>query len=149
MKAGRGAQVGDVMSTDANVAALHAAVACWNAGDLEGYLALYDPEVVLHGYAGVGSGLAGVRQFYQAFWAAFPGCQLALEDVLASGEKVASRVLLQGEHQGVFRGIPPTGRKISVPGITILEFRSAKCIRRWSCMDGVGLLQQLGALPSR
>ena len=41
------------MATDDNVAALHAAVAHWNAGNLEGYLTLYDPEAVLHGYAGV------------------------------------------------------------------------------------------------
>ena len=137
------------MSTDANVAALHAAAAHWNAGNLEDYLALYDPEVVLHGYAGVGPGLAGVRQFYQAFWAAFPGCQLLLEDVLASGAKVACRVRLQGEHHGAFRGVAPTGARIDVAGITILEFRGGRCVRRWSCMDSIGLLQQLGALPSR
>jgi len=137
------------MPTADNVAALHAAAAQWNAGNLEGYLALYDPEAVLHGYAGVGPGLSGIRDFYRAFWAAFPGSRLVLEDVFASGEKVACRVLLQGEHRGAFRGIVATGARINVPGITILEFQGGRCIRRWSCMDGVGLLQQLGALPSR
>lgn len=127
-----------------NLAALNAAIARWNAGDLEGYLGLYDPEVVLHGYAGVAPGLSGVRQFYQAFWAAFPGCQLVVEDVFASGDRVACRVTLLGEHGGPFRGIPPTGARITVPGITILAFREAKCIERWSCMDSIGLLQQLG-----
>src|SRR5262245_2466686 len=133
------------MSTDANVAALQAAVAQWNAGDLEGYLALYDPEAVLQGYAGVGPGLPGIRQFYQAFWAAFPGSRLVLEDVFASGEKVACRVRLQGKHGGAFQGIAATGAQINVPGITILEFQNGRCIRRWSCMDTVGLLRQIGA----
>ena len=137
------------MPTADNVAALHAAAAQWNAGNLEGYLALYDPDAVLQGYAGVGPGLSGIRDFYRAFWAAFPGSRLVLEDVFASGEKVACRVLLQGEHRGAFRGIAATGAPINVPGITILEFQSGRCIRRWSYMDGVGLLQQLGALPSR
>ena len=137
------------MPTDANVAVLHAAAAQWNAGSLEGYLALYHPEAVLHGYTGVGPGLSGIRHFYQAFWTAFPGSRLVLEDVIASGEKVACRLLLQGEHRGPYQGIAATGAQINVPGITILEFQAGRCIRRWSRMDAVGLLQQLGEFPSR
>jgi predicted ester cyclase len=136
------------MSTDANLAALHDAVEQWNAGNLEGYLALYDPEAVLHGYAGVGPGLSGIRSFYQAFWAAFPGSRLVLEDVFASGDKVACRLVLQGEHGGAFQGIAATNAQINVPGITILEFRQGRCIRRWSQMDTIGLLRQIGAFPS-
>jgi predicted ester cyclase len=136
-------------ATDGNVAALQAAVAQWNAGNLAGYLALYHPEAVLQGYAGVEPGLPGIRRFYEAFWAAFPGSQIAFEDVFASGEKVACRLLLQGEQRGIYQGIAATGARINVPGITILEFHQSRCIRRWSYMDSVGLLQQLGALPSR
>jgi len=137
------------MPTDSNVAALHAAVTQWNAGNLDGYLALYDPEAVLHGYAGVDPGLSSIRHFYQAFWAAFPGSRLVFEDVFASGEKVACRFLLQGNHRGTFQGIAPTGVRINMPGITILEFHDGRCTRRWTYSDSVGLLQQLGAFPSR
>lgn len=31
--------------------ALSAALACWNAGDLDGYLSLYDEGIRLHGYS--------------------------------------------------------------------------------------------------
>jgi steroid delta-isomerase-like uncharacterized protein len=137
------------MPTNDNVAALHAAVAHWNAGNLEGYLMLYDPDAVLQGYAGVGPGLSGIQRFYESFWAAFPGSRLLFEDVFASGDKVACRFRLQGQHRGTFQGIPATGAQFDVPGITILEFRDSRCIRRWSYTDSVGLLQQLGAFPSR
>ena len=94
-------------------------------------------------------GLSSIRQFYQAFWAAFPGSRLVFEDVFASGEKVACRFLLQGEHRGVFEGIAATGAHINLPGITLLEFHDGRCIRRWSYTDSAGLLQQLGVLPRR
>jgi len=74
---------------------------------------------------------------------------LVLEDVFASGDKVASRFLLQGEHRGVFQGIAATGAQINMPGITILEFRDGRCRPRWSYTDSLGLLRQLGAFPSR
>ena len=91
------------MLTDDNVAVLHAAVAHWNAGNLEGYLTLYDPEAVLQGYAGVEPGLSGIRGFYQGFWAAFPGSRLLFEDVFASGDKVAMQVLFARHHVRVYR----------------------------------------------
>ena len=52
---------------DAAVHTLERAGQCWNAGDLAGYLQLYDEGVLLHGYAGVEPGLASVRRFYEGF----------------------------------------------------------------------------------
>jgi len=134
--------------SERNVAVLRSAIQEWNAGNLQGYLALYDPEAVLQGYAGVELDLTGIRQFYELFWTAFPGSRLVCEDVFASGAKVACRFVLSGKHRGEFQGVPPSGRDIALPGITILEFQSGRCVRRWSYTDGVGLLQQIGALPT-
>jgi steroid delta-isomerase-like uncharacterized protein len=135
------------MSNERNVAALEKARRCWNQGDLEGYLALYHPDAILQGYAGVAPGIASIRHFYETFWEAFPGSRLVFEDVMEQGVKVACRFLVSGIHRGIFQGIAATGREIALPGITILEFSEGKCARRWSYADAVGLLQQLGALP--
>lgn len=136
------------MATDTNRAALERAVARWNAGDLPGYLELYDPSVVLHGYAGVEPGLEHVRAFYEGFWQAFPGNRLQLEDVFAEGDRVVARFVVRGTHQGELMGMPPTGREVSLPGITILRFAGGRCVERWSQADFLGLLQQLGAVSA-
>ncbi len=136
------------MSAQENKTALERAIGRWNEGDLSGYLELYDADAVLHGYQGVEPGFEGIRRFYEAFWAAFPGSRITLEDVVSEGDEVACRFVLRATHEGEFNGIPATGKEISLPGITILRFADGKCVERWSQADFLGLLQQLGVVPA-
>jgi steroid delta-isomerase-like uncharacterized protein len=128
-------------------ARLEQARECWNRGDEQGYLELYAADAVLHGYPAVEPGLDGIRRFYEAFWVAFPDSQLIVEDVVAEGDKLAARFVVQGTHAGEFRGIPPTGRPISMPGIAILRFAGGKCVERWSQADLAGLLSTITTPP--
>jgi hypothetical protein len=50
--------------------------------------------------------------------------------------------------EGTVRGLPPTGKRVTLPGITTLRFAGGRCVGRWSQSDFLGLLQQLGATPS-
>lgn len=137
------------MSTEESKAALRRAIVRWNAGDLAGYLELYSPSVVLHGYQGVEPGLQSVRRFYEAFWAAFPAPRITLERVFAEGDEVACRFTLRAAHEGEFNGRPPTGRRVELKGITILRFaRGGRCVERWSQADFLGMLRQLGVVPA-
>lgn len=133
---------------DQNRVAVKRARDCWNRGDLSGYMQLYDPDVELHGYAGVERGLENVQRFYEEFWKAFPGSQLVFEDIISSEDKVVCRFVIEATHAGTFQGLPATGKKIAMPGLTILRFAEGKCVERWSQADALGLLVQLGALPS-
>jgi steroid delta-isomerase-like uncharacterized protein len=125
---------------------LERAIAAWNRGDLAEYLQLYSDDIVIHGYEGLEPGIANVRRFYEAWWTAFPGSQLAIEDTVAAGGRVACRARLSGPHRGSFQGIPPSGRPISVSAFTILRFSNGMCVERWSLVDSLGLLTQIGAL---
>lgn len=136
------------MSTNEGVRVLNQAKDRWNAGDLKGYLQLYHNEAVLHGYAGVGPGIANITGFYQGFFAAFPGARLQFDDIFADGDKVACRFAVLGKHEGPFQGMPPTHKTFELPGITILRFSGDKCVERWSQADFLSLLQQLGAMPA-
>ena len=132
--------------THANRDATERAVACWNRDDLDGYLKLYGDDVVLHGYAGLGPGLANVRRYYESWLQSFPGSRLTLEDVIAADDKVVCRFLISGTHRGSFQGVPASDRPIRVSGLTILRFADGVCVERWSQVDSIGLLSQIGAL---
>lgn len=135
------------MSVEINKAAVERACERWNAGDGNGYLAMYHPDAVLHGYPGVEPGFEGIRRFYEAWWSAFPGSRLIFEDVLAEGERVAIRFRVEGSHGGDFQGIPATGRPINLEGITILHFAEGQCVERWSQADLAGLMSDLAVPP--
>ena len=120
----------------------------WNAGDLPGYLALYGHGIRLHGYTPEPMGKIAVEGFYRSIFAAFDSPQLIFHEMLESGDSVTIRFTMTGTHVGEFMGVPSTGRKIALPGITILRFDGDTVIERWSSADMLGLLVQLGAVPA-
>ena len=83
-------------TNDNNEAILKSAIDNWNEGDLDGYLQIYDPGVVLHGYVGVEPGLENVKKFYQAFLTAFPGVQITIDDILLNATRSVAGSRLRG-----------------------------------------------------
>jgi steroid delta-isomerase-like uncharacterized protein len=127
--------------------ALLTAVERWNAGDLPGYLQIYGDDIRLHGVTPEPLDKPGVHAFYEALVAAFPENRLEVHEIIGTDDRLACRYTLTGRHEGDFMGVPPTGRQIALPGITILHFRDGTCVERWAYADTLGLLVQLGAVP--
>jgi len=111
------------------------------------YFDLYDAHAVLHGYPDVEPGIDSIKKFYASFWAAFPDARLEIEDVVEQGQKLAARFVVRAMHRGEFMGVPPTGRSITLTGLTVLSFRDGKCTERWSEANFLAVLQQIGAIP--
>ena len=132
------------MSTDQMKATVRGAVEAWNAGDPDGYHAMYDLSLVHHGLSSEPLDEKGNRAFYEGLSTAFPGCRLVLDDMLAEDDRVALRLRLVGEHRGEFVGVAPTGRPIQVHGQTILKFEDGLVVERWTIADIAGLMSQLG-----
>jgi steroid delta-isomerase-like uncharacterized protein len=136
------------MSTDANKTAVRRAVAAFSPATLETYLQLYHPDATLHFLPpGLPSGRDGARLFYQGFLAAFPDARITLEDFVAEDDKLAVRFTVDGTHRGDFLGVPATGTRVTVTGISIFRFVDGLCVERWNEANFLGLLQQLGAMP--
>ena len=85
----------------------------------------------------------------QMFMTGFPDFKHEIQDMIEAGNKVVSRGFFTGTHKGAFNGIPATGKKVRVSWIDISEFDSnGKILNEWVEMDSVGMMQQLGVVPS-
>ena len=90
----------------------------------------------------------GQKQRILGFRRAFPDLRLTIEDMVAEGEKVSFRLTLRGTHQGEFMCVPPTGKQIVVGAVDVARFEDGKVAEQWGQTDMLGLLQQIGAVPT-
>jgi predicted ester cyclase len=93
-------------------------------------------------------GLEAYKQLLSVYVTAFPDLQFTIEDMIAEGDTVVVRYTTRGTHQGNFRGIPPTGKQVSGTGMFIDRLVNGKAVEQWFNGDDLGLLQQLGVIPS-
>lgn len=96
---------------------------------------------------GQSQGVEGTKQAYSNVFQAFPDLQVNVEDQIAEGDKVVSRLKMSGTHKGEFMGIPPTGKKGTATLIDIVRISGGKVVERWGIMDQAELMKQLGIAP--
>ncbi len=96
----------------------------------------------------VPNGIDGYKQFVTHYLNAFPDVHFTIDDEITDGQTVVSRWTATGTHQGDLPGIPWTGRRFSVTGITIARVRNGRVIESWNNWDALGLMQQLGVVPA-
>jgi steroid delta-isomerase-like uncharacterized protein len=97
---------------------------------------------------GMNSGVEGAKRFVEMYRNAFPDLRVTAEDLIAEGDKVVMRWTARGTHQGELMGIPPSGNRVEVTGINIDRMEGGKVVESWSNYDTLGLMQQIGAVPS-
>jgi steroid delta-isomerase-like uncharacterized protein len=93
-------------------------------------------------------GPEGDKHVVNLYHGAFPDAQITVEDQLAEGDRVATRWTGRGTHQGEFMGVPPSGNRVEVAGMTINRVSGAKIVETWTIYDALGMMQQIGAVPS-
>jgi steroid delta-isomerase-like uncharacterized protein len=89
----------------------------------------------------------GLKIAFKIFWDATPGYH-QIEDMIAEGDKVVTRLTAYGTHVGEMAGIPPTGHKLTMTAIAIHRIADGKIVEHWSDKDTLGLMQQLGVIPA-
>jgi steroid delta-isomerase-like uncharacterized protein len=111
---------------------------------------VYAPDVVWHNPEGDIQGIEEAKQFVAMFETAFPDISATVEDVVAEGDKVVSRVTIRGTHQGEVEEFgPPTGRRVEVQGLSLHRIEDGKIVEEWNSYDNLSVLQQLGLAPEQ
>ena len=78
----------------------------------------------------------------------FPDIQWTIEDMITENDKVAVRFIMRGTHQGKFFGVPPTDKKIVVQAMNFYRLADDQIIEEFGQPDLLGLLTQIGAVPT-
>lgn len=111
-------------------------------------------EVVAEDYVnhnalpGQTSGLAGYKEAISALRASVPDIQYTIDDQIAEGDKVLTRYRATGTHQGEFLGVPASGKPLTFRALVLQRVVNGKIQESWLEMDMLGLMQQMGALPT-
>jgi steroid delta-isomerase-like uncharacterized protein len=97
-------------------------------------------------FPGVGPGREGLKRVFEVFWKATPGYHV-IEDQVAEGDKVVTRLTAYGKHEDDLPGIPRTDADLKMTATVIHRIEDGKLAEKWSDKDVLGFLQQLGVMP--
>jgi steroid delta-isomerase-like uncharacterized protein len=123
----------------------------WNRANYEQVSRFADENIAVHEspVAGTIRGTESLIQYYRMLRDAFPDVRFTIEDQVAEGDMVVTRWQATATHTGSFQGMPPTGKSAVMSGIDIDRFANGKVVECWPIVDELGLLRQLGLLPSQ
>jgi steroid delta-isomerase-like uncharacterized protein len=93
-------------------------------------------------------GPQGFREFVGLYRQAFPDLRITVDEQFAEGETVVTRWTATGTNEGDLMGMPATGKQATTAGININRISGGKLIEGWGLFDQLGLLQQIGAVPT-
>jgi len=134
------------MSTELNKAMVRRYLEAYHTGDMDAVMEFLDPNHVLHPGGGEKPMNLGERRSDELrFFSAFSDIQAIVEDQIAEGDKVVSRITMWCTHTGEFHGIPATGKRIVIPYVDIALIRAGKILEEWIEFDMMSILRKIGA----
>lgn len=93
-------------------------------------------------------GPEGVKEFVSTYLVAFPDARITVDEQLAEGDLVATRWSARGTHEGELMDLEPTGKKVTVTGLTISRLEGGKIVEEFQNWDFAGMLRQIEAAPA-
>lgn len=94
------------------------------------------------------TGAQALKQVLATLHRAFPDLHVAVEDLIAEGDKVVSRQSVTGTHKGEYMGRPPTGKSVAYNEIFVFRFADGRIAEVWAVVDVLTQLRQLDAVPA-
>jgi hypothetical protein len=137
------------MSADGNKAVVQRYFDLVNDGQLDTLSdELLAPGYQVHRGSAPALDRAGTISLIEGFLAAFPGLHHAIEDQIADGDRVATRIVVRGTHRGDLMGLAPTGKDVAFEAMYIHRIENGRIVEQWVVSDSLGMMQQLGTIPA-
>jgi predicted ester cyclase len=110
---------------------------------------LYTDDYVYHGIPLLGdlNGAAAFKSMFAGFIQAISGFREKVEEQIAEGDRVVTRLSGSGRHTGEVMGAAPTGNELKWTAVIISRFVDGKIAEEWVEFDALSFLQQLGIVP--
>ena len=124
----------------------------WNEGRLETADELLAPDGVAHDLTGQGVEIRGPEEFKNAARTvrnAVPDMRIEMQDIVATGDRVAMRLEVTMTHTGALGDLAPTGARVTSPVLCIVQIRDGKLVEGWNFWDIAGVLKAAAAPPDR
>jgi steroid delta-isomerase-like uncharacterized protein len=128
---------------------VHDLVQAWNTHDSEQILIFYSPEYegLDIGQNGIQHGLVPLRESLEHYFQAFPDVRIEISELVIESNHISLGWIAHGTQLGAFMKIPPTGRTITLRGVSIFILKDGKVHRGQHIWDLAGLLRHIGLLP--
>ena len=136
--------------TEQNKAIVHRNYETADKNDLTTFSEQLAPDLVLH-YPGMPGPLnrEALLQMMSVMFSGLTQRQHVLEDQIAEGDKVATRLTLHAVHTGEFQGMPATGKQIAMAQTAIHRIQGGRIAEVWVSSDDISMMKQLGLMPSQ
>ena len=138
------------MNRDAIVSLLDRRFTALNSRDVAALMTIHDPQGVVDSpLGGHATGVEAIRKVYDAWLASFPDAQFATEPPIVDGDRVAQVATVSGTDSGGFMGLPPTGKRFTMPMVFLCTMRNGLILHERRVYDFTGLMIQLGVLKAK
>lgn len=120
----------------------------WNEGKTPTVYELLSPDAVGRGQTGSDAVVYGPSEFapfVELIRSAFPDINITVEDAFGADDKVVVRWSASMTHHGDGLGIPPTGKRVRLTGMTIVRIENGQIVEGWDNWDQLAMLEQIGA----
>ena len=135
--------------SEVNKAVVHRWVEAFNEGNLDAVDELVTDSYIRHDpNAPEVRGPEEEKRLIVMYRSAFPDLHFTVEDMVAEGDKVATRIGISATHRGELLGIPPTEKQLAFTAMELYRIANGKIDEQWVNVDTLGMMQQIGAIPA-
>jgi predicted ester cyclase len=126
----------------------------WNNRNLKVADEIFAADCITHqlqsgaASAGVPRSAEAVKHHVAEWLEGFPDLRFSVEQMLAAADHVVSRSVMHGTHTGIWQGIAPTGKPVSIRMFVDHRIISGKIVEDWVLVDALGFFQQLEIVAS-